>query len=406
MPKMSAREEELELEMEGLDGGYEAEEEEGLVEESTSSHYSPLVDRLFSGYRGQIQQFEEYVGGLECPELLGRLENPGRETPVLITSWIESSFGTAEEPASVESAGVRSLGGAEKMRSLASHFYAIDQGYGSRRFAEKADRSWSGNPSLSDFVEQYMKSLKRRKARAGENSSVKAITSKKIRELYEYNMRIPFSTRSATLPRTTDGVQIWGGVYQRIMMTLIYAIAFQCLLRLDEVAQIEVKHLRKHELPEGPRIELILDYRKTCQPGEIQPFFFYPNPIEPWLDVPALLYLWLHFSRIQDGFLFRAFIAGSDGIDLAENRKPSPGLFLLNFRHNLVDISEDPFLYGSHSFCRGGAQFFYVERNWDIPTLCDWGGWSPAYSADVIFRYLARLKEEHRLNPDVASASE
>jgi hypothetical protein len=54
MPKMSAREEELELEMEGLDGGYEAAEEEGLVEESTSSHYSPLVDRLFSGYRGYL----------------------------------------------------------------------------------------------------------------------------------------------------------------------------------------------------------------------------------------------------------------------------------------------------------------------------------------------------------------
>jgi hypothetical protein len=53
----------------------------------------------------------------------------------------------------------------------------------------------------------------------------------------------------------------------------------------------------------------------------IQPFFFYPNRIEPWLDVPTLLDSWLNISGIQDGFLFRAFIAGSDGIDLTENRK-------------------------------------------------------------------------------------
>lgn len=103
--------------------------------------------------------------------------------------------------------------------------------------------------------------------RAGEKSSVKAITSQKIRELYEYNSRILLSTRPATLPRSTDGIRIWGGVRQRMMMSLIYAIAFLCLLRIDEVAQIEVKHLRRHELPDGrPRIELTLDYRKTHQP--------------------------------------------------------------------------------------------------------------------------------------------
>ena len=74
------------------------------------------------------------------------------------------------------------------------------------------------------------------------------------------------------------------------------------------------------------------------------------------------------------------------------------------------DISEDSFLYGSHSFRRGGAQFFYIERNWDIPTLCDWGGWSTAYSAEVIFRYLVGIHDdparprEHRLNPLAASA--
>jgi len=167
---------------------------------------------------------------------------------------------------------------AEKMRSSVSHFYAIDQGRGCQQFMERVDGSWSGNPSLSDFMAQYMKSLKRRKVRAGEQSeSLKAITSQKIRELYEYSMRIPFSTRPAPLPRSTDGPRIWGGARQRAMMTLMYAIAFQCLLRFDEVVRIEVRHLRRHHLPEGPKIELTLDFRKIHQTGEIKPFFFYPN---------------------------------------------------------------------------------------------------------------------------------
>ena len=50
-------------------------------------------------------------------------------------------------------------------------------------------------------------------------------------------------------------------------MTLMYAIAFQCLLRFDEVVRIEVRHLRRHHLPEGPKIELTLDFQKTHQTG-------------------------------------------------------------------------------------------------------------------------------------------
>jgi len=88
-------------------------------------------------------------------------------------------------------------------------FFAIDQERGTRPFTEREDGSWTGNPSLSDFVAQYMKSLKRGKARAGEISeSVKAITSLQIRRLYEYNMRIPFSTLPVPLPTVTAD-RIW-----------------------------------------------------------------------------------------------------------------------------------------------------------------------------------------------------
>ena len=58
-----------------------------------------------------------------------------------------------------------------------------------------------------------------------------------------------------------------GGARQRAMMSLMYSIAFLCLFRIDEVLRIEVRHLRRHILPEGPKIELTLDFRKTHQTG-------------------------------------------------------------------------------------------------------------------------------------------
>ena len=92
------------------------------------------------------------------------LEVPGKDTPKLIASWIQSSCGIEQsQPGRRKRGGAKkgtanSWSHAQKMRSSVSHFFAIDQERGSRE-----DGSWTGNPSLSDFVSQYMKSLKRRK---------------------------------------------------------------------------------------------------------------------------------------------------------------------------------------------------------------------------------------------------
>jgi hypothetical protein len=50
------------------------------------------------------------------------------------------------------------------------------------------------------------------------------------------------------------------------MMQTIYAIAFTCFLRIDEVLQIECRHIRLLEKDKG-KIELYLDFRKTAQAG-------------------------------------------------------------------------------------------------------------------------------------------
>jgi hypothetical protein len=58
----------------------------------------------------------------------------------------------------------------------------------------------------------------------------------------------------------------------------------------------------------------------------------------PWLDVCTSLEQWLLLSGIKDGLLFKALSGGYDRIDLNKNKKMSAGVFLLNFRHNLMDV--------------------------------------------------------------------
>ncbi|KAF2191379.1 hypothetical protein K469DRAFT_556889, partial [Zopfia rhizophila CBS 207.26] len=56
------------------------------------------------------------------------------------------------------------------------------------------------------------------------------------------------------------------GWRQQVMMSLIYFIAFLCLLQLDEVLRIEICNLRGCYKRTG-KIELMLDFCKTHQAG-------------------------------------------------------------------------------------------------------------------------------------------
>jgi len=62
--------------------------------------------------------------------------------------------------------------------------------------------------------------------------------------------------------------QQWGGAKLRIMLQCIYAIAFLCLLRFDEVLRIELKDIEIIDKQRG-EIKLTLPFRKTHQYGGI-----------------------------------------------------------------------------------------------------------------------------------------
>ncbi|KAJ7875080.1 hypothetical protein B0H13DRAFT_2236140 [Mycena leptocephala] len=60
------------------------------------------------------------------------------------------------------------------------------------------------------------------------------------------------------------------------------------------------------------------------------------------------------------------------------------------FRNNLLDIGLDPHPYGTHSFRRGGCQYFASHRRWSLRRIC----WSMEFSSLTIVKYLIGWKDD------------
>lgn len=44
--------------------------------------------------------------------------------------------------------------------------------------------------------------------------------------------------------------------------------------------------------------------------------------------------------------------------------------------------------YSTHSFRRGGCQYYCCVLKWPIKKICEWGGWSKDFDGNSIVRYL------------------
>ncbi|OQN95707.1 hypothetical protein B0A48_18455 [Cryoendolithus antarcticus] len=352
------------------------------------------------GYQRLWRQFEAFV--LDTIDdgaafwKRGVLE-PTKETPNLIVLWILNSCDfVASEGTKVRTDNRRrkrkvagfvendeeggrpedGLGGDEedvqkgnsythacKMRAAASYYYAYEPMRGTGMFQESSGGNWIGNPSLSTFVQLYMKSLNRRKVQAGYIAyGVRSVTASQTQRIYVRNETFASMHKLRRLGNDENGQRLWAGREERVAMQAAYAIAFLCLLRHSEVLQIEWDHVVAE--PNEGRVTITLPFRKTHQEGKIKPFY----------DRPVAM---------------------------------TSSRFLENFRNNLLDINEDPTAFGMHSFRRGGVQYLCSEKRWDIRKLCDWGGRSRDFDNLTIVRYLLGVNDnpvrqrEDFLNPFV-----
>lgn len=134
---------------------------------------------------------------------------------------------------------------------------------------------------------------------------------------------------------------------------------------------------------------------------------------------------WIKASNITTGYLFRRMASGdrpsAHDTPMVSHwfcilkltllmRLQTSDKFLEMFRLNLLDIGIDPSPYGTHSFRRGGCQYFSSVRRWGLRRICDWAGWSTEFSSLTIVKYLISWNDDptdardNFLNPDRAPA--
>ncbi|KAJ7107691.1 DNA breaking-rejoining enzyme, partial [Mycena epipterygia] len=302
---------------------------------------------------------------------------------------------------------------AQKMRAAATYGFGRLNGLGSVAWQKsEVSGKMTGNPSVSEAVARYMVSLRKRKVRGGEvATSARAITPDTILKLHEYNKQPevaeikPIKCRKWNEP---VDVNQWGGGRSRLMLHAVYVISFLCLLRFDEALKIQLQDIQRID---EHTFQLTLPFRKTSQYGDIKPFVLHELPEDQAHLCPVrALTAWLAVARIQTGYLFptitiRDQIGDSIRPMVCEVFKKSDK-FLEMFRNNLLDIGLDPYPYGTHSFRRGGCQYFASHRRWSLRRICEWGGWSMEFSNLTIVKYLIGWNDdptelrENFLNPN------
>ncbi|KAI0771694.1 hypothetical protein BD413DRAFT_625401 [Trametes elegans] len=275
------------------------------------------------------------------------------------------------------------------MRAAISHKYGREYKLGTQVWLENTLQpgTFSGNPSLSPVVSQYMISLRRRKVRAGEViTSACSMDQQTMRKLWQYNTT--FQNENEPQPgsqkRKLERPEEWGGHNFRQMLQTLYVVSMLCLLRYDEALRIMWTDVEFTQIDGTHVVKLELPFCKTNQYGGIAPFWLWPDKERPWMDGVFALAKWWRLSKEmgieRHGYVFRRK-HGYDQVSLAAEDALTSQSFLEYFRNNMVDIGTDPRPYG--------CQYLAMELRWPIRTICEWGGWTENFdNAATIFKYL------------------
>ncbi|KAL1750486.1 hypothetical protein FB107DRAFT_294561 [Schizophyllum commune] len=257
-----------------------------------------------------------------------------------------------------------------------------------------------GNPSISPAVSRYMVSLRKRNMRQCATSA-RALTPEKLEKLYDYNNSVPCAPYNGPTPRASKTDQWMAGGRQRRMLQCIYAIAFTCLSRSDEVLKIKFERIKVDD--DGRKLILTLPFRKTAQYGPIKPFVLHRQK-ENYAYACAVRALarWmkcLDDAGIHDGHLFRKFASG-DRLMTKDEPMLTSDNFLEMFRNNLVDIEVDPVRTGFTPSVAEGASIGRSFVDGIFAGSATGGGWSTEFNNLTIVKY----RREDYTNPDIAPA--
>ncbi|KAJ6511064.1 DNA breaking-rejoining enzyme [Mycena sanguinolenta] len=369
-----------------------------------------VVDSTDAEYKRLIKQCEKFVhdaGFINANEDFFT-NTPHPQSAIFIVAWIMTRCDDVELDGKAKDPSIPrdSYSHAQKMRASATYGFGRLNGLGSLPW-QKSEVSGNmlGNPSISEDVSRYMVSLRKKKVSGEVATSACAITPEILARLYHHNKKPEVAEIKPVKPRKRTApadINEWGGGRSRLMLHAVYVIAFLCLLRFDEALKIQIHDIRQLD---ETSFELNLPFRKTSQYGEIKPFVLHEMPEDQAHLCPVrALTAWLACSRIENGYLFPTITVRDQIGDSSRPMKSEK--FLEMFRNNLLDIGLDPYPYGTHSFRRGGCQYFASHRRWSLRRICEWGGWSMEFSNLTIVKYLIGWNDnptelrENFLNPN------
>ncbi|KAL1699077.1 hypothetical protein EV121DRAFT_216974, partial [Schizophyllum commune] len=303
------------------------------------------------------------------------------------------------KPASQRRSGI---GHAQKIRAALTNLFGIKGNLGALQWQQdRASEQMIGNPSISPLVSRYMLGLAKRKVRLSISSE----------QPYIHKTSVSGGRKLDEREGNYSGKYLINENLHPRFLQACYTLAYLCLLRFDEVLQIQISDLRWITDGKGRRVELRLPFRKTTHVAgmyptrdvalhadahlaKIQPFVLWPmRREEAYLCPYRALCEWLHASKLREGFLFpRLSVDGR--IKRTTNTQHTAESFLEHFRINLLQVGVSYSAYGTHSFRRGGCQYLITHRRWNIRRVCEWGGWSTDFTYMTIVKYIISYVDE------------
>ncbi len=196
---------------------------------------------------------------------------------------------------------------------------------------------------------------------------------------------------------------LWGR-----QMHLVCVLMFLCIFRSSEVLDIKFSMIEYEKY--STYFTLLVPWRKNRQDGQnIKPFRLHRIeetssicPLSALFEYTALLD---HSLLNEDSHLFYQvkLVNGKERFDYS--KKLTYKCFNDSFNTFLESIGYNSENYGTHSFRRGGAQFFNLYWGWPVRMIADWGGWCTSkgneMNPQMIFHYLTNCHENNCVTDDM-----
>jgi hypothetical protein len=208
------------------------EQAEDLVAGTSAVNYimeKSLSSNTMSSYVAQFAKFKTFLAtyypDIDCT-------HPGSNFPTVICNFI--AIECSKEEVTIGSKKIKGKGlgmsKADLIRSSVSYHFTVKQNRSQPWDGNGNAVNSFGNPTLSMVVSRFMQGLRKLKVHGGERSeSVRALTSATLKIMYDKMLEKEGQSGRREL---------------KMRMTYFaILVGFLCLMRSDEVAQIDMRHL-------------------------------------------------------------------------------------------------------------------------------------------------------------------